>query len=45
MKYIDIRTNKTVEIIKEIDSTTVQVRRLKDNVTYKAPKDEIREVD
>ena len=45
MKYIDIRTNKTVEIIKEINSTTVQVRRLKDKVVYTMPKDEIKEVD
>lgn len=43
MTYIDIKTNKTVEIIKEINSTTVKVKRLKDNVTYIVPREELKE--
>lgn len=43
MTYIDIKTNKAVEIIREINSTTVKVKRLKDNVTYIVAKDELKE--
>ena len=43
MTYIDIKTNKIVEIIKEINSTTVRVKRLKDNVTYIVPREELKE--
>lgn len=45
MKYIDIKTNKTVEILKEIDSTTVKVKRIKDKKVYTMPKDELKKVD
>lgn len=42
MIYIDTKTNKQVEIIQEIDSTTVKVKRIKDNKTYIMPRNELR---
>lgn len=40
--YIDIKTNKRVTIVKEINATTVRVKREKDGVEYTVPKSELK---
>lgn len=36
--FIDVKIKEAVVIIQEINSTTVKVKRIKDNVIYKCPK-------
>jgi len=42
MTFIDIKTNKKVTIIKEVNATTVRVKRATDGVEYNVPKNELR---
>ena len=43
--FIDIKTGFIVIIISEVDNTTVKVKRQKDNVIYKCPKQDLKKID
>lgn len=43
--FIDVKIKEAVVIIQEINSTTVKVKRIKDNVIYKCPKQDLKKID
>ena len=43
--FIDVKIKEAVVIIQEINSTTVKVKRLKDKITYRCPKEDLKKID
>lgn len=42
--FVDVKTKETVVIIQKINSTTVKVKRIKDNVIYRCPKEDLKKI-